>query len=198
MQAMLTNVTDRAFRQAVIWCNLQAPGADYCTLWQVPQGWLLEGTAITVQEDAPVLASYQVRCDVEWRTRRVEVQCSAGSKTANLSLIVDHAGSWRGTAARLSALEGCIDVDLALTPATNTLPIRRLQLGVGQSADATAAWIRFPNLEVQPLFQRYTRLSDYLYHYESSTGFATEIEVDNFGLVVNYKHGWERIATQSR
>src|SRR5712664_99467 len=38
------------------------------------------------------------------------------------------------------------DIDLAVTPATNTLPIRRLNLEVGQSQEVTAAWLKFPDL----------------------------------------------------
>ena len=36
-------------------------------------------------------------------------------------------------------LDGCIDVDLKSSCCTNTIPVHRLQLGVGQSADAPAA-----------------------------------------------------------
>jgi uncharacterized protein len=85
-------------------------------------------------------------------------------------------------------------VDLAVTPATNTLPIRRLDLQIGHSASVTAAWIRFPELEIQPLSQRYTRLAKNTYRYESDPGFSTEIRVDDLGLVTYYRGGWERIA----
>jgi uncharacterized protein len=55
--------------------------------------------------------------------------------------------------------------------------------------------IWFPDLTVQPLFQRYTRLSKDTYHYQSDTGFSAEIVVDDLGLVTTYTGGWERIAT---
>jgi hypothetical protein len=86
-------------------------------------------------------------------------------------------------------------VDLGFTPATNTLPIRRLNLEIGAQREITAAWVKFPELTVQPLRQRYTRLSARLYRYESvGTDFRAEIEVDEEGLVVLYAGGWERIA----
>ena len=90
---------------------------------------------------------------------------------------------------------GCHDVDLALTPATNTLPIRRLNLQVGSSESVVAAWVKFPDLTVQPLSQRYTRMTKDTYRYESNTGFSAEIVVDDLGLVASYPGGWERIAS---
>ena len=190
--------SDRRFCRTVLWQNVERSGADYCALWQTRDGWLLQGTAALAHDDQhPVLASYKIFSDCEWRTRRVDVQCFTGSDIAKLSLVVEGDGTWRNGSRVLPDVEGCIDVDLAVTPATNTLPIRRLNLKVNQSADVTAAWIRFPALDVQPLPQRYTRLSDRLYRYESANGFVTEIEVDELGLVVNYSGGWERIAAQS-
>jgi hypothetical protein len=58
----------------------------------------------------------------------------------------------------VSQLDGCTDVDFGWTPATNTVPIRRLGLEVGQRASITAAWIRFPELDVVASEQWYRDL----------------------------------------
>lgn len=98
-------------------------------------------------------------------------------------------------AVEIPAVAGCLDVDLAFTPATNILPLRRLGLAVGESREMTAAWIRFPNLSIEPLAQRYTRLDERRVRYESRGGaFTAELEVDELGLVVRYPPLWERIA----
>jgi uncharacterized protein len=81
-----------------------------------------------------------------------------------------------------------------VTPATNTLPIRRLDLDIGKSESVTAAWIKFPDFEIQPLPQRYARITKHVYRYESDTGFSAGIVVDDLGLVTTYPGGWERIA----
>jgi hypothetical protein len=83
--------------------------------------------------------------------------------------------------------------DLAFTPATNTLPIRRLGLAVGDSRDVTAAWVRYPELDLVPLPQSYTRLAATGYRYQSRDGaFTAELETDELGLVVRYPPGWSR------
>ena len=63
-----------------------------------------------------------------------------------IELRSDHVGHWEvnGNAAR--RLRGCSDVDLGWTPATNTIPIRRLDLEVGDTANIGAARFRFPEL----------------------------------------------------
>ena len=55
--------------------------------------------------------------------------------------------------------------------------------------------LSFPELTIEPLPQRYLRLGERRYRYESAGGaFVAEIEVDDLGLVVSYEGGWERIA----
>jgi hypothetical protein len=182
-------------KRVVVWKNLLLNGADYCALWHNAEGWLLKGTVVGVFEDhRPVLASYEVHCDEKWHTHRVQVERTIGSDVKALSLSVESRGVWRSGRQELKEIHGCDDVDLALTPATNTLPIRRLKLQVGSSKAVIAAWVKFPELTVQPLHQRYTRLAKNTYRYESNTGFSAEIVVDDLGLVTAYPGGWERIA----
>ena len=183
-------------KRAVVWRNLLLNGTDYCALWHTAAGWLAKGTVVGVLKDQrPILANYEVHCDKNWLTHRVQVERTIGTDVKSLNISVESRGVWRSSAEELHDIHGCDDVDLALTPATNTLPIRRLKLQVGNSQSVIAAWIKFPCLTVQPLSQRYTRLDKNKYRYESNTGFSAEIVVDDLGLVTNYPGGWERIAT---
>ena len=183
-------------QKVVLWRNLLAGGSEYCALWRIPEGWVLRGTALAALNDhLPMVATYEVLCDEQWRTRRVVVKGTSGRNTRTLNLSVDGRGRWRSSRKQLPALSECVDVDLGITPATNTLPIRRLKLKTGQSASVTAAWVKFPEIVVQPLAQTYTRLGPDRYRYESTTGFSTEILVDDLGLVTEYRSGWERVAS---
>jgi uncharacterized protein len=186
-------------KRVVAWKNLPINGRDYCALWHTAEGWLLKGTVVGVLKDRrPMLASYEIHCDENWLTHRVEIERTIGSDMKTLSLSVESRGVWRSSGRELREAEGCVDVDLALTPATNTLPIRRLNLQVGGSESVIAAWVKFPELTVQPLSQRYTRLGKDTYHYERNTGFSAEIAVDDLGLVTTHPGGWERIGTLER
>ncbi len=182
-------------KRTVIWKNLLLNGTDYCGLWHTADGWLLKGTVVGVLKDRrPMLANYEIYCDENWLTHRVQVERIIGSHVRTLSLSVESRGVWRSSDQELHEIHGCEDVDLAVTPATNTLPIRRHNLQVGSSESVIAAWVKFPDLTVAPLSQRYTRLSKDTFRYESNTGFSAEIVVDDLGLVTAYPGGWERIA----
>jgi hypothetical protein len=129
---------------------------------------------------------YLLQCDSAWRAR--EVRVSAPEDGASLVLRSDGEGRWRdGDEARLPALEGCIDVDLYAVVFTNTLPVRRLGLAVGESRTLQVAFVRLPSMTVQPVMQRYTRVADRMYRYEGlESGFVAALAVDGDGLVVDY------------
>src|SRR5215470_9396232 len=172
-------------KRAVVWKNLLLNGTDYCALWHTTEGWLLKGTVVGILEHSrPVLATYEVHCDEKWHTHRVQVERTIGSDVKTVSLIVESRGVWRSSGEELPDLHGCEDVDLALTPATNTLPIRRLSMPVGGTESVVAAWVKLPDLAVQRLPQRYTRLTKDTYRYESNTGFSAKVAVDDLGLAV--------------
>jgi hypothetical protein len=130
-----------------------------------------------------------------WETRTARVVLTRGESTRGIELRRDERGEWWREGQRVADLDGVLDVDLGFTPSTNTLPIRRLALEIGASADVDAAWVRFPGLELECLPQRYTRLAAMRYRYESAGGaFVADLEVDVNGLVVRYGEHWERLA----
>ncbi|PSR22196.1 MAG: hypothetical protein C7B45_07425 [Sulfobacillus acidophilus] len=87
--------------------------------------------------------------------------------------------------------QACLDVGIGVTPSTNTLPIRRLDLDVGESQDCWATWVRFPDLTLHALAQRYTRLSSDVYRYESlQSGFQATLRVDDHGIIQQYTGLW--------
>ena len=117
-----------------------------------------------------------------------------GDEVHELSLATDGAGRWWRDGAELAELAGCLDVDVSITPSTNLLPIRRLALDVGAARDVPAAWVRVPSLAVALLPQRYTRLAERRWRYESGDGaFVAALDVDDAGLVVRYGELWEAV-----
>jgi hypothetical protein len=179
----------------VAWRRLDEPGFEHARFVEDPDGLLLEGRVLGVHDGAPSEAHYVVRCGPDGTTREATVEVVVGARVGRLSLRRDEAGTWWRDGERLRALEGLSDVDVSVTPSTNTLPLRRLRLGVGESADVTAVWVGVPALAVEPLRQRYARLDEARYRYESDGGaFTATLEVDASGTVVRYGGLWERVA----
>ncbi len=175
----------------VFWSALRWVGLEHLRVRADGSGVMLDGLIIA-QRESPQRLAYRIRCDASWTARAVELRRLDGG--AGLALEGDGAGHWRlGGGARLTALDGCTDVDFALTPATNTLPIRRLGLAPYQAVDIAVAYVEFPSLMPRPVSQRYTRLADRVYRYESST-FRADLPVDDYGLVLDYPGVWKRMA----
>jgi hypothetical protein len=136
-----------------------------------------------------------VDCNNDWTTRRVRISLQHAGREQQLELNRSAQGVWYAGETRLQEVEGLADIDLAISPCTNTLPVRRNALEVGATVSVTAAWVAFPGLTVSPLAQSYTRTGPNQYHYESNAGaFQSELEVDDFGLIVRYGDWWQRMA----
>ncbi|MBV9280332.1 MAG: putative glycolipid-binding domain-containing protein [Chloroflexi bacterium] len=179
--------------RTVLWSRLDGPGCEYCSLWRTPDGWQIRGTVVMVMEGVPARIRYGVLCDPDWRTRAVHVGMRCGGPERALHLIVDQDGRWWIGGEEVAPLRGCFDVDLEISPATNTLPVRRLGLGMHGAAEIEVAWVHFPALSVEASAQRYTRLDPTRYLFEAlASGYRAQLTVDDAGLVVDYPGGWRR------
>ncbi|MFQ5948920.1 MAG: putative glycolipid-binding domain-containing protein, partial [Acidimicrobiia bacterium] len=131
--------------------------------------------------------------DPTWRTRVVGVTIDGPGPEERIAIEADGEGNWSVTEGRLLFLDGCLDVDFEFSPATNTLPIRRLGLEVGEQAATSAAWVRFPERKVERIEQTHECLGEDRYRY-SSGPFSAELVVRDDGLVVEYEGSWKAIA----
>jgi hypothetical protein len=170
----------------VLWQGVETGALDRCRLAAGPDGLRLSGTVLTAEFGTPLDVRYLVEAGPDGLTRRVELELDGGA--VRRVLVADGAGRWRweGGGSDLVEVDGALDVDLTVTPATNTLPIRRLAgLEVGEAADLRMAWVQFPELSVILSAQRYERLAADRWRF--STGdFTAELVVDPQGLVLDY------------
>ena len=175
-----------------LWRRLDQPGHDAVRLERPPAGWRLAGTALLLEDMRPCRLDYEVLCDETWRTRAARVAGWFGTEAVRVELAADGAGQWRLNGAPQPQVAGCLDVDLSFTPATNTLPIRRLNLTIGAAAPVAAAWLRFPELALERLEQVYTRTAEREYLYESDGGrFVAPVTVSDAGLITRYGELWQ-------
>ncbi len=163
---------------------------EHCTMTLRDGGLSLVGTVLGAEGDMPVRIEYRVLADGAGLTTAAHVRDLRGFDTRTIALERNAKGNWSVDGAVVRALKGCTDVDLGCSPSTNTLPIRRLRLGVGASHKIQAAWVRFPELSVVKAAQTYTRLDEFTYRYASGT-FEADLTVDDDGLVTAYAE-WRR------
>lgn len=191
----------------VTWRLLEGVGLEHSRLLFTAAGPLLSGVVVTVIDGEPATIDYAVQTDRHWHTREVTVELNrAGLATPmSLHLLSDGDGGWWKRTERadgqhidrpVKQIIGCTDIDLAFSPATNILPINRLQMTLTGKAPVTAAWIQLPSLEISTLSQQYLRFDYKRFRYESyDLRFHATIEVDDLGMVVSYQDLWERVAS---
>jgi hypothetical protein len=166
------------------WEDWAGRGLQHLVLTEHPDAIVAD--CVCVDGDGAFAARYRIQCDIAWRCRELDVEIVGEDRA--LRLRSDGQGRWTdGAGAPLPALAGAIDVDLPITPFTNTLPIRRLGLTAGASAEIAVVYVRAPELSVEVDHQRYTCLTPRRYRYEAVDGsFTAEIDVDERGLVLTY------------
>ncbi len=143
-------------------------------------------------EGDPCCLDYEIFCDYRWQTLSARVTGWAGDKTIAIEIAVDSTQHWSLNHTPAQEVEGCIDLDLNFSPSTNLLPIRRLNLQVGQEAEVQAAWLRFPSFKLERLTQIYRHIDERSYRYESGGGtFVTSLRVNGDGFVTHYPNIWE-------
>ncbi len=180
------------------WSGWDHTGLEHCVLRRDDGAITLEGVVIGADRGASFAARYRVRTDAAACTRSVDLSF-LGAPPVRLD--ADGRGGWtdRASGASVEALEGCLDADIAVTPATNTLAIVRLGLSPGDSARTLAAYLSAPpggdaSPRPSPARQLYTCLTPTLYRYESlTTGFTAEIAIDAHGLVLDHPDTFRRL-----
>ena len=171
---------------SILWRRLDRPGHETARLVHAGSDWHLHGAAIFLHNGQACRLDYEVVCDRGWYTRSGRISGWVGDDSIDIEISVD-SGHWRLNGRERLEVAGCIDLDLNFSPSTNLLPIRRLDLAVGQEAPVRAAWLRFPTFTLEPLEQLYRRTGNSHYRYESAGGeFTADLEVDASGLITRY------------
>ncbi|HEX5886560.1 MAG TPA: putative glycolipid-binding domain-containing protein [Pyrinomonadaceae bacterium] len=148
------------------------------------------------EQHDPFRLIYRLTWDESWRLRDANMVVTTDRFTRSMTLKTDGRGHWRdGDGRAITELDGCIDIDIWPTPFTNSFPIRREPMAVGERRQFHVAWVSAPELTVHPQAQAYTRLADRLYLFENldGSGFRAELPTDEDGIVLDYPELFRRV-----
>lgn len=164
-----------------------------------PGGWRVHGAEVVGGPSAVFSCSFRVDVDDAWLTRAVTVRVVDDDGEREVSMTAAASGRWRIDDARRPELDGCLDVDVAATPLTNTFPVRRLaHLVVDGEVRMPVAWVDVPSLAVSRVEQTYRRLPDVdglaAWEYRDDEHGRFGLRVDEDGLVVEYEGFARRVA----
>lgn len=186
----------------VRWRPLEGEGLEHLTIraLDASNGAVIRAESVLIGgRGGPAYGvRYRIDCDGGWRVVSLALDTTDGR---SLHLTSDGDGHWRtaeGTS--LPRFDGCIDIDLAGTPFTNTLPIRRLKLDRRSgTAKLKMLYVPFDSFEPTVDGQHYTCLEDgRLYHYEAEDlSFSADLPVDEDGLVIDYPTLFQRLLPET-
>lgn len=181
-----------------IWRRIGLQGLEHLTLRELEDGYRADSVLSVEAELGGVTCEYHFDLDTQWRTRSFSLKRHQSGE--DLSLRIDRIGEhrWKVDAVDRQDLSGCLEIDLTISPFTNTLAIRQLNLAPNEAKEMTAVYVRIPQMEVISAPQRYQRLDAaepprrFLYT-GLDTGFIQEITVDEYAFVESYPRFAERV-----
>jgi len=171
----------------ILWTGREYYSLEHCQLYETADGIHAESVILGTYKGSIYRVDYRLHINKYWETQCLELQSCYGERRENIVLQNDTAGNWALNGQPAPQFAGCLDVDISLTPFTNTLPIRRLDLEDGGEQLISVIYIDLVAGEIRPVQQKYRRISADMYHYENiPKDFEADIRVDEEGLVVDY------------
>jgi uncharacterized protein len=179
----------------ILWKGREYESLENCLVTISNEGSDIRSTIVGHYESTIYQVNYLIKTNALWETISVEIQARHSGQTQTIKFESDGKGRWKDNGKSLPQFDGCIEIDIPLTPFTNTLPINRLKLDVNQTELIRVIYMDLLAGEIKPVHQKYTRVSPFAYHYENvPNDFEANILVDELGLVVDYPTLFERLA----
>lgn len=181
-------------RRTIRWRAVSGEGLEHLTISPEADGIVVRGVVIGDRDAIPYGLDYTIVCAPDWTVRELDLATTAGMA---FSLHSDGAGRWLNHDGRhLAEFDGCLDVDLAGTPFTNTLPIRRIDWD-RQLAPVALKVLYVPFDNFVPVLDRqiYACLEPgrRFRYVAADRDFEVELAVDRDGLVMDYPGLFERV-----
>jgi len=171
----------------LLWTGRAYYSLENCLVMEASAGFEIRSTIIGLYQEKIYQVDYHIRTNAAWETMSADISCRYGNALRHIVLEREGQGRWKENGKEAAGYKDCIDIDISLTPFTNTLPIRRLQLKPGDSRELKVVYCDLLNGQTHPVYQRYTCLNVEEYHYENiPNDFEATIRVDQSGFVVDY------------
>jgi uncharacterized protein len=168
---------------------------ENCHIIQNSTGITVRSNITGIHEKIAFNCSYNFLISEDWNIQQFEVNLLMNDQRTTLLMLKNESGKWLQKGRERSDLVGCIDIDLTVTPFTNTLPVNRLSIPVGDRKEISVVYIDLLENDIYRAEQVYTRLSEDAYLFEmASVDFSAEIIInEKSGLVVDYPPLFTRV-----
>lgn len=180
----------------IIWKGLEQESMEYCRIWQ-NTGISVKSTVVGFHEAVPFVVEYDIDLTAGWGVRSFRVRSNLGHIDQTIFMETDGLGSWYHDGKKMDHLQGCLDIDISITPMTNSLPLRRLKIGFGETHYTDVVYIDMPSCQIGKERQEYTCIDRNLYRFTNNDGsFSADIRTCDEGIVQHYPGLFHRVPDQ--
>ena len=171
----------------ILWSGIAYHSLENCVLTHRDESIDVNSVIVGEHDDKIYRVDYSIKINRNWECIFFEMKAQLSDKKESISFHSDGRGNWTKNDVPANEFKGCIDIDISLTPFTNSLPIKRLQWELNKPQQVKLLFLDILSQKIVPVQQRYTKLSNTEYKFENvPNDFEAIITVDEWGLVVNY------------
>ena len=171
----------------IFWKSLKYDATEHCTIDQSFESNNVQGNIVGNHNANLFEVDYQLITDINWRINILDIVCRSNEIVRQWQLKKLN-GGWLINDIWTPDLKECIDIDISLTPFTNTLPIRRLNFTDQPRHSIEVVYLNILTGEISKSRQHYTKISDRLYLYENDTrAFHAQLHIDDHCFVTEYE-----------
>lgn len=183
----LAVLKNQSMQTNLLWAGREYHSIENCLVDTTNKGSEITSTIIGHYDNKIYQVEYRIKTNHNWETVFFEINSRHSNRIQSLLFEGDGKGNWTSNNKQASQFKGCIDIDIPLTPFTNTLPINRLKLIQDQEQEIQVIYLDLLEEQIKPVRQKYKRLSNTEYHYENvPNDFEANIQVDESGFVIDY------------
>ncbi|MGH7204143.1 MAG: putative glycolipid-binding domain-containing protein [Candidatus Levyibacteriota bacterium] len=174
------------FSKTIIWEALAWKGREQCRIEFIDNHYHVNSVLKGKIGSQPFDLTYQLKISPIWQVVSVQIDSLSDNRRL-VEFHKDAKGIWSDSQSHpLNEFSQCIDIDISLSPFTNTLPIRRLTFEPNQKQAISVIYIDLPTGSLKPLKQWYTKLENRRYKYEDENGYMYILTVDENDFVIDY------------
>lgn len=179
----------------ILWTGREYYSLENCLVDISRDGVEINSVIVGSYQNIIYRVEYEIKATQLWETKFVRIFGQYKNRQHRFRFESDGKGNWIINGKAEKKFAGCIDIDLPLTPFTNTLPINRLKMAPNQEQLIKVIYCDLFNDEFSLVNQKYTRLSDSFYRYQNvPNDFEADIQVDAHGFVIDYPELFVRTA----
>lgn len=170
----------------ILWSGIEYFSLENCVIDSGPECVLIDSVIVGYYENILYRVEYTIELNTSWEIRNCQIKVQLDDEIKIVKLQCDNS-KWLIDERHCPEFDGCIDIDIPLTPLTNSLPINRLNLLENEEAVINVIYIDLLEHNIRFVKQKYRRISELKYRYENiPNDFEAEVTVDEDGYVVDY------------